>query len=337
MFRTTEPAPKTTSLPPSVAAGIHSPISTIGAAAMRAHRHWPSASAVKGCRPSAVWGKMEPARPAADLVDRLRNDRMDEFDREAARVGDWRLARFAGKTALVTGGASGIGRATAIRLAVEGATVWIADRQAPAAGDPVGRAARFLPLDVTDAAAVERAVAGIVAEAGALDVVVNAAGIATAGTAQGTTIADWARVIDVNLTGTFTVGGSAMRAMAGRGGAIVNIASDAGLVGQAGQAAYCASKGGVVQLTRAAALDGAKDAIRVNCVCPCFVETPLVRQWLAAQPDPAAARAAAEADQPIGRMGEPHEIAAAIAFLASHEANFVTGIALAVDGGTTAR
>jgi len=194
-----------------------------------------------------------------------------------------------------------------------------------------------VPLDVTDALAVEQSIGRMIADEGVLDVVVNAAGIATPGTAQDTTIADWARVIDVNLTGTFNVGRAAMRAMAGRGGAIVNIASDAGVVGQAGQAAYCASKGGVVQLTRAAALDGAAEAIRVNCVCPCFVETPLVTQWIAAQADPAAARAAAEADQPIGRMGEPHEIAAAIAFLASHEANFVTGVALAVDGGTTAR
>ena len=262
---------------------------------------------------------------------------MDDLETEAARVGRWRLARFVGKTALVTGGASGIGRATALRLAVEGARVWIADRNAPADDDPVRKAARFAPLDVTDAAAVERAIARMVADEGVLDVAVNAAGIATPGTAQDTTIADWGRVVDINLTGTFNICGAAMRAMRGRGGAIVNIASDAGIVGQAGQAAYCASKGGVVQLTRAAALDGAADVIRVNCVCPCFVETPLVAQWIAAQDDPAAARAAAEADQPIGRMGEPHEIAAAIAFLASHEANFVTGIALAVDGGTTAR
>jgi meso-butanediol dehydrogenase/(S,S)-butanediol dehydrogenase/diacetyl reductase len=262
---------------------------------------------------------------------------MDDVEAEAERMREWNLARFTGKVAIVTGGASGIGRATAIRLAAEDAAVWILDRNRPAGEDAVLKVARFLELDITAADAVQRAVDEVVGVAGALDVVVNAAGIATPGTAQLTAATDWNRVIDVNLTGTFHVTGSAMRAMKGRGGAIVNIASDAGLVGQQGQAAYCASKGGVVQFTRAAALDGAAESIRVNCVCPCFVETPLVSQWIAAQQDPAAARAAAEADQPIGRMGKPHEIAAAIAYLASTEAHFVTGIALAVDGGTTAR
>jgi NAD(P)-dependent dehydrogenase (short-subunit alcohol dehydrogenase family) len=256
---------------------------------------------------------------------------------EAARMREWDLRRFEGRIALVTGGASGIGRATVLRLAAEGAQVWILDRNAPPKGDPVLDVATFVPLDVTDHVAVDASIDNILAKDGRLDVAVNAAGIAIAGTVTETTITEWSRTIAVNLTGTFHITARAMHAMRDRGGAIVNIASDAGLVGQQAQAAYCASKGGVVQFTRAAALDGAPDAIRVNCVCPCFVETPLVQEWIAAQPNPAAARAAAEADQPIGRMGQPHEIAAAVAFLASDEANFITGTALAVDGGTTAR
>lgn len=261
----------------------------------------------------------------------------EDLAAERDRMEGWRLARFAGKVALVTGGASGIGRAAAIRLAAEGATVWIADLAAPAPDDAALRPMRHVRLDVSDETAVDAAVAAVIAQAGRLDLVVNAAGIATPGAVTETELADWLRVNAVNLTGTFLVTRAAMRAMKRSGGAIVNVASDAGLVGQTGQAAYAASKGGVVQFTRAAALDGAPDLIRVNCVCPCFVATPLVEDWLSRQPDPVAARRAAKADQPIGRMGRPEEIAAAIAWLGSHEANFVTGIALAVDGGTTAR
>lgn len=268
---------------------------------------------------------------------RVRTPTTDDFDRERERMEAIGLSRFTGKFAVVTGGASGIGRATVSRFLAEGASVWIVDMEEPAAEEMAFKGLHHVQLDVSDETAVDDAMAQIASRAGQIDVVVNAAGIVAPGSATDTTLADWLRINAVNLTGTFLVTRAAMRAMKRSGGAIINVSSDAGLVGQTGQAAYCASKGGVVQFTKAAALDGAPDGIRVNCVCPCFIATPMVEDWLASQPDPGAARQQAEAEQPIGRMGRPEEIAAAIAYLGSHEANFVTGIALSVDGGTTAR
>lgn len=249
-------------------------------------------------------------------------------------MADWGLARYAGRIALITGGSSGIGRATAVRLLAEGARVWVADRTLlPDDLRAAGVAA--VTCDVCEEHAVEEAVARLMQDEGQLDLLVNAAGIAEAGATAETLLAVWDRVHAVNLTGTFLMTRAALRAMQ-RGASVVNVASDAGLVGQRGQAAYTSSKGAVVQFTKAAALDAAPHGIRVNCVCPCFVETPMVTDWLQRQPDPGAARVAAVQTQPIGRMGQPHEIAAAIAWLGSHEASFVTGHALAVDGGTTA-
>ncbi len=249
----------------------------------------------------------------------------------------WGLKRFTDRVAIVTGGASGIGLATALRLAGEGGNVWIADLP--------GRAAQTckthsqltpLDLDVSDEVSVIAAIRRIIETSGHLDVVVNSAGVVLEGTTQDTSLAAWERVLSINLTGTFLVCRHVLPHMiAQRRGAIVNVASDAALVGQHGQAAYCASKGGVAQFTRAAALDAAPFDVRVNCVCPCFVDTPLLGGWIAASPDPAKARAEAAALQPMGRVGKPGEIAAAIAYLASDEANFVTALVLPVDGGAT--
>ncbi|UGS35277.1 SDR family NAD(P)-dependent oxidoreductase [Capillimicrobium parvum] len=250
------------------------------------------------------------------------------------------LSRFAGRVALVTGAASGIGAATAARLAAEGALVWLADvdvdgsaAQASKLPDAVACA-----VDVTDAEAVEALVGRVVATSGRLDVLVANAGVTLDAPIWDTSPADLARVLDVNVAGAFACAAAALRHMVARGsGSVVFTASDAGLVGWPGQAAYCASKGAIVALTRAAALDAAPHGVRVNCVCPGFTDTPLVARWIAGSDDPEAARREVAATQPLGRVADPAEIAAAIAYLASDESTFVTGIALPVDGGVTAQ
>jgi NAD(P)-dependent dehydrogenase (short-subunit alcohol dehydrogenase family) len=249
----------------------------------------------------------------------------------------WGVRRFDGQSALVTGGASGIGLAVARRLAAEGAIVWIGDLEERALDSAADHPELTpLALDVTDEQSIRSAIAQLLERDGQLDVVVNCAGIVVPGSAQATSREDWQKVIDVNLTGTFLVGRHALPPMLERGsGAIVNIASDAALTGQRDQAAYCASKGGVAQLTRAAALDAAPFGVRVNCVCPCFVETPLLAAWINGSADPAKARAEATSTQPMGRIGKPEEIAGAVVYLASSEASFVTGVVLPVDGGAT--
>jgi NAD(P)-dependent dehydrogenase (short-subunit alcohol dehydrogenase family) len=250
------------------------------------------------------------------------------------------VRRFEGAVALVTGGGSGIGRATCERLAAEGARVWVADVDQAAAERVAGElpCATARRVDVSDADRVEQLIREVIETDGRLDVLVNNAGITLGAPVWETTPQQWARVLAVNLTGVFNGCRSALRHMIGqRQGAIVSTASDAGLVGWPRQSAYCASKTGIVGLTRAVAMDAAPYGVRVNCVCPAFTNTPLVEAWVQAQPDPSKARAEVASGQPVGRMGEPEEIAAAIAFLASDEASFITGVALPVDGGVTAR
>ena len=248
--------------------------------------------------------------------------------------------RFKDRVAVIVGGASGIGAATARRLAGEGAILRVADVNLAAARETVAGipAAAALHVDVTDRQSVAALVRSILAADANVDVLVNCVGLPLPGAAHDTDSDAWDRVLNVNLTGTFNVCRALLPAMMTRGvGAIVNLASDAALVGMRGQAAYCAAKAGVAQFTRAAALDAAPRGVRVNCVCPCFTDSPLVRRWIESAPDPAAALHEAMTAQPIGRMGRPEEIAAAIAFLCSDEANFITGAVLPVDGGVTAR
>jgi NAD(P)-dependent dehydrogenase (short-subunit alcohol dehydrogenase family) len=242
-----------------------------------------------------------------------------------------------GKVAVVTGGASGIGRATALRCAAEGARVVIADVQD---GSPVAATARaqhhdvvFQRTDVSAAAEVAAVMRTTAARWGRLDILVAAAGVgggraATADYGE----ADFDRVIRINLTGVFLAMKYALAEMLrSGGGVIVNIASVLGVVGMPYTPAYSAAKGGVVQLTKVAALEYASRNVRVNCICPGMIDTPMIR------PMPAAGRQQLLGQQPLSRLGTAEEIAAAVVFLASDASAFTTGTALVIDGGFTAQ
>jgi NAD(P)-dependent dehydrogenase (short-subunit alcohol dehydrogenase family) len=230
---------------------------------------------------------------------------------------------FAGKRALITGAGSGIGAAVARLLAAEGAEVIVADLSPEAVADELG--AQAIVLDVRHEAEVELAMAD-------LDVLVNCAGIGSTTNAPETTLDVWENVFAVNARGTFLCCKYAIPGMAARGGgSIVNVASVAALVGLRNRAAYCASKGAVVSLTRALAVDHVADGIRVNAVAPGTVDSPWVRRLVE---DVGESLVALRARQPMGRLGTPEEIADAVAYLAAAE--FVTGSVLVIDGGLTA-
>ena len=239
-------------------------------------------------------------------------------------------AEFAGKRALVTGAGSGIGAAVARRLAAGGASVVLADvRRDGIEGlaAELGGDAQPLLLDVRDEEAVAPAVAG-------LDVLANVAGIGSTQSAPDTPLEVWEDVFAVNARGTFLTCKHAIPDMAARGGgAIVNVASVAALVGLRNRAAYCASKGAVVALTRALAVDHVGEGIRVNAVCPGTVDSPWVRRLVE---EVGESLDALRARQPLGRLGTPEEIAEAVVYLASDRAGFVTGSVLTIDGGLTA-
>jgi NAD(P)-dependent dehydrogenase (short-subunit alcohol dehydrogenase family) len=233
---------------------------------------------------------------------------------------------FAGLSALVTGGASGIGLATALLLARRGARVAVLDRDLADSGHELVS----VVADVTDDDAVRRAVGeAIVALGDRLDILVNNAGIGAAGTVADNSDEEWHRVLDVNVLGMVL-----RRAAADRGqAAIVNTCSVAALAGLPQRALYSASKGAVYALTLAMAADHVREGIRVNCVAPGTADTPWVGRLLDAAPDPAAERMALNARQPMGRLVSADEVAAAIAYLASPLAGATTGTALSVDGG----
>lgn len=252
--------------------------------------------------------------------------------------------RFDGKAVVVTGGNSGIGRAAAIRFAAEGASVVIAARNEQRSEQVVAEiagsdgTALAQQCDVTHEADCAAVVARCRDEFGRLDVVFNNAGIIyREQTALNTTEEEWDQTFAVNAKGAFLMSKHAVPLMvASGGGAIVNNASYFGLVGGRGTAAYSASKGALVLLTKSMALDHAADGIRVNCVCAGSVDTPMLASEMAAMGGADAVLHLFEAKHPLGRIADPDEVARAVLYLASDEAGFITGAALPIDGGITA-
>ena len=236
------------------------------------------------------------------------------------------------QVAAITGGASGIGLASAAYLVEAGARVVLLDRDgdaAQASAEGLGPNASAMALDVADEAAVDSAFAAIAEREGRLDIVVNSAGMAIRKPATELSLAEWDRVVAVNMTGTFLCSRAAARVMTG-GGSIINISSILGMTGGPyPNVSYQTTKGAVVNMTRALALEWANIGIRVNAVAPTFTHTPFT-QWLDQMPE---RRERIESLTPMGRLAEPEEIAAGIMFLASPAAAMVTGHVLAVDGG----
>jgi NAD(P)-dependent dehydrogenase (short-subunit alcohol dehydrogenase family) len=244
------------------------------------------------------------------------------------------------KVALITGGASGIGRATAMLFAQEGATVAVVDinaelgKSAAAEIERTGGRAIFISCDVTRSDDCWQAVARTVEAFGGLDILFNNAGIIRRADVLTTTEAEWERVMDVNVKSVFLMSKYAIPHMEKRGGgAIINTSSGWGLKGGGNAVSYCASKGAVTNMTRAMAIDHGPQNIRVNAVCPGDTDTPMLRGEAKQLGQPEEAFLAEAASRPLGRYAQPEEIASAVLFLASEAARYVTGTALVVDGG----
>ncbi|MGA3038929.1 MAG: SDR family oxidoreductase [Vulcanimicrobiaceae bacterium] len=239
------------------------------------------------------------------------------------------MNRLEGKVAIVTGAASGIGRATALRFAEEGAHVVAADLDLDRVRTVLGDAVRALDVDVADQASVAELFARTKDEYGRVDILAHFAGITRDAMASKLELDAWDEVLRVNLTGTFLTARAAAVEMRQGGGGSIILTSSRSYLGNIGQSNYAASKGGVVSLTRTLALEYGKWNVRVNALAPGYIETPMT----AAIPD--RVRHLALEGTPLGRAGRPEEVAAATLFLASEDASYITGIVLAIDGGRT--
>jgi len=235
------------------------------------------------------------------------------------------MGRLDGRVALVSGAASGIGAAVAGRLAAEGATV---------AGCDITESTEGIVCDVRDPEACTSTVATVLDRHGRLDILANVAGIGISRLIGELTPEEWRRVIDVNLTGTFLLSQAALPALLETRGTIVNMGSVAGLRATPYNAAYCASKGGVIMLTKSMAIELAKAGVRVNAVCPASVDTPFLRNF--ELPEGADMALLTRAASPMGKLVDPDEVAGAVAYLASDDAATISGTTLVIDGAATA-
>jgi NAD(P)-dependent dehydrogenase (short-subunit alcohol dehydrogenase family) len=248
---------------------------------------------------------------------------------------------FEDKVVIVTGAAVGIGRATAIAFAEKDARVVVTDievEKGKQTSSLIGGDAFFIEINVADSESVKNMVKEVTKRFGRIDILVNNAGIYYQGDIIETTEEEWDKVIAVNLKGVYLCSHYVIPVMLrGNGGVVVNVASEAGLVGIAGQVAYNASKAGVISLTKSMAVDFGRQGVRVNAVCPGTTETPMVKNALKKSKDPEKERRKLEEYRPLNRLGRPEEIAAAILAMASDHLGYATGSVLSIDGGYTAQ
>jgi len=246
-----------------------------------------------------------------------------------------------GKVVLITGAAKGIGKGCAQVLAKMGARIGVVDLDDTAGPltakeiEASGGKAVFFKTDVAKTDDVRKMIAGAIESFGQLDVLVNNAGYHISKNVEETSEQEWDYIINTNLKSVFLCSKYAIPHLRKTRGVIINMSSMVGLVGQRNAGAYSATKGGMIAMTKGMALDFARDGIRVNCVCPGWVATPLVEDWFGQQPDPQAAREYIYGRHPLGRISTPAEVANAVAFLCSEASSFITGVALPVDGAVT--